>query len=550
MEAMRYHRDTSYNKPENSERSEYSEFEEEIRPPVQKRVIQIVIATLAVTTIVSVIVAKVMSDQNREATQKADKAAGALSTAEVQVTALAAQVSSLTAALEASGYSSVAAPGVISSTRQGQQFVRDDAAQTRSQQLAYVALGQLTDDPERSILIALEANKAAHTSEAEDVLRRALQASHFRLLLSQPGAKIRTAEFSPNGELIVTTNSIGEARVWNANDGALGLLLRGTGNILSAQFSPDGRYILTLSSNQTAILWNADTGSTVAVFSGQGSNLTSAEFSSYANRFATGSAEGTVHVWYTNGISDSIVMSSSLGSIQHVEWSPDDRLILASGDRGLAVWDTQSGKQLYNLTSNPFEAPIWDAHFIPYRMQLVMTSGGSIRILDDYSDQIVREISGGIDSSDMGSMQVSPDGSYLLAGKALWELDTGQVIARYPAEYGLVAQFSPTGRYLLTYNDPYALTVWDMRSSQWPPTLAATIRVNSYPRIARFSPYGQTLVTVDLDGAARVWAVQLDNNLPADYESLNMLALSRVTRALTCQERQTYLNDTAPCTTP
>ena len=63
---------------------------------------------------------------------------------------------------------------------------------------------------------------------------------------------------------------------------------------------------------------------------------------------------------------------------------------------------------------------------------------------------------------------------------------------------------------------------------------------------AQFSPDGDYML---VDGVARVWAVQPDNNLPSDYQSLRMLALSRATRSLTCQERKIYLYDIASCNT-
>jgi WD40 repeat protein len=539
MKAMRFRREPPYNKPEKIDQSGYSEFEEEFKPPVRKRLLQIVIVILALTTLVLAVVAKVSINQNQQATLKADQAIHAQRTVEAQVNSLATQVNSMTAAVEA--------PSSISSTQQREQLVPDIPALTRSRELAYTALTQLNEDPERSILIAMEANQAAHTPEAEDALRRALHASHIRLLLSQPGAKIRSAEFSPNGELIVTTNSIGEARVWNANDGELGPLLHEARNILSAQFSPDGRFILTLDDNQTAIrLWDASTGAPVSVLSGQRAYLTAAQFSLLGNRIVTGDTNATVRIWYTNGISDSVVLSSSLGSIEYVEWSPDDRLILATGQGGLAVWDTQLGKQLYNIASNQDQGPTWVAHFTPYRKQLVMNVRGNIRILDAYTGQLIRTI----DSADSSSILVSPDGGYMLAGKVLREFETGQVIARFPMENGSLAQFSPTGHYLLTYNDPQALMIWDMWSGMWPPPLASAINMNTYPQATRFSPYSQTLVTVHQDGAARVWAIQPDDTLPSDYQHLLLLGLTRATRSLSCLERQTYLHDTTPCATP
>jgi WD40 repeat protein len=400
----------------------------------------------------------------------------------------------------------------------------------------------LADDPERSILITLVDDQRAHTPEVEDALRRALQASHIRLLLSQPGAKILTAEFSPDGALIVTTNSIGEARVWNAHDGALGPLLRGASDIRSAQFSPDGRFILTLSTHQTATMWDTSSGSTVSSLEGHGVDFTTAQFGPTADIIALGGTDGNVRLWYwyAHGISDTEVYSGNIGNIRALEWSADR--ILATGNTGLTVWDRWSGMQLYTVANTLTQTEMWDAH-LSFGTQLVMANSTQVRILDTSTGQVIRTLAG----TAGGYTQFSQDGRYLMADTALWELEPGQIIARFARNYGPVAQFSPHGTYLLTYSDPHTLSVWNMRSGQLPPPLATSITMNTDPLTARFSPSGQTLVTVDMDGRARVWAIQPDDNLPSDYQSLRMLALSRVTRSLTCQERQTYLRDIAPC---
>ena len=56
---------------------------------------------------------------------------------------------------------------------------------------------------------------------------------------------------------------------------------------------------------------------------------------------------------------------------------------------------------------------------------------------------------------------------------------------------------------------------------------------------ARFSPDGRSIVTASADGTAMISRVEI-----AD---LMALAQSRVTRALICQERVTYLNEPLDC---
>ena len=96
---------------------------------------------------------------------------------------------------------------------------------SRSRELAVVANAQLKVDPERSILIALEASSGAHTLEAEDALRRALYASRIVVKLRGHKGSVVNAQFSPDGQRIVTASYGGTARVWEAATAGYRILL-------------------------------------------------------------------------------------------------------------------------------------------------------------------------------------------------------------------------------------------------------------------------------------------------------------------------------------
>jgi WD40 repeat protein len=526
----------------NAEPEGSSEFEQEIRPPIRKRLAQALIGLLVLITVVSLVVAKVMSDQREQAVQKAVKAIAVQGTAEAQMGDLLAQVESMTATLQA--------PEAFSGTQLLQQLGPAGVSLMRSRELAYEALTSLDADPERSVLIALAANQATHTPEAEDALRRALVTSHIRLKIAAPGATIRTAEFSPNGDHIVTTDSSGMLYVWNASDGAKELGPRQAGEALSAQFSPDGRYILTLMTNQSAVLWDAATGSIVTVFSGQAVDLISAQFSSLGTRIAAGGTDGSVHLWYTTHISDQLTFQGNLGPIRAVEWSPSDRRVLATSDMGFSVWDAQTGTQLYTEEATPAQAMWMRSHFSPDGRLLVVASPSGVRLLNANTYQMVRTIS----QAGTYDAYFSPDGVWLLTEDAAyatqWDVNTGQTITRYPLTAGLAVQTSPNGRYLAAQSDADTLSVWDLRMGRRVSALVAALKSGSVSHQVRFSPYGQLLVSVDADGAARVWAVMPDNNLPVDYQSLLALAGTRITRHLNCEELPARLRDTVCATAP
>lgn len=77
---------------------------------------------------------------------------------------------------------------------------------------------------------------------------------------------VTSAQFSPDGEYIVTAGKDKTARVWEALTGNEVAILRGhEGEITNAQFSPDGKYIVTASDDGTVRVYLAHSEDLIAL---------------------------------------------------------------------------------------------------------------------------------------------------------------------------------------------------------------------------------------------------------------------------------------------
>jgi WD40 repeat protein len=86
----------------------------------------------------------------------------------------------------------------------------------RSCELARVAVSQIDVDPERALLLALEATKAAVTFESRDALQQAIMASRLRWAFGKPGdARIRQAYFAKDNQHIISAGQDGVLRWWD-----------------------------------------------------------------------------------------------------------------------------------------------------------------------------------------------------------------------------------------------------------------------------------------------------------------------------------------------
>ena len=137
-----------------------------------------------------------------------------------------------------------------------------------SRELAAAAISSLDEDPERSILLALQAESTTHTPEAENALHRSILASHTVLVVNN-GAPVWDVTFSPDGKRFATTSQDKTAKVWDAKTGQLLLTLIGhTDQVAGIVYSPDGKRIATTSDDHTAKVWDATTGQLLLTLTG------------------------------------------------------------------------------------------------------------------------------------------------------------------------------------------------------------------------------------------------------------------------------------------
>jgi WD40 repeat protein len=281
----------------------------------------------------------------------------------------------------------------------------------------------------------------------------------------------------------------------------------------SAVFSPDGKWILTAGqSHITAQVWEAATGRMISEMIGH-------------------------------------ECDGSFCGIWSAVFSPDGQWVLTAGTDGTArIWEAATGEELVQLLGH--EELVSSAVFSPDG-QWVATAGfdGTARVWEAVTGDEVAVLRGH-EGDRVTSVAFSPDGQWVVTANEdrtarIWKTTTGQEVTalRGHKEEVSSATFSDDGQWVVTVSSTDGtVRVWKATTGQQKAVLRGHRGVPNSPSIvtsASFSPNGKWIVSTGMDGTVRFYAISI--------VKLIELALERVTRELTCQERHDYLHEDIDC---
>jgi WD40 repeat protein len=391
-----------------------------------------------------------------------------------------------------------------------------------SRELAAAALNNLEVDPERSILLAMQAISVVHTTEAEDALHRAVQSSRVRLTLSGHTGWVRDVAFSADGTRLATASEDKTAKVWDATTGEELITLSGhTASVWGVTFSPNGTRLATASKDKTAKVWSTTTGEELFTLSGHTDWVMAVAFSPDGTRIATASKDKTVRVWDASTGGMLFALAGHADAVWDVDFSPDGtRLVTASEDKTAKVWDAATGEELITLSGH--DGAVIGATFSPDCVKapksLAIWCGTRLatasedktaKVWDAATGEELITLSGHANA--VWDVAFSPDGTRLATASPdrtakVWDAATGEELITLSGHTNRVigVAFSPLdgGRFLATASLDRTAKVWDVSAGQELLTLSGhTAAVNS----VAFSPDGTHLATASSDGTVKVW---------------------------------------------
>ena len=343
--------------------------------------------------------------------------------------------------------------------------------------------------------------------------------------------------FSPDGERIVAATGdknegAGVAQVWNASNGEPLATLRHVGTVLTAEFSPNGQYLVTASVDFKARVWDIASGTLAARPLEPPDTVAYAAFSPDGLRVLTADgppirkvrddADPKARVWEVRTGRLLVAVPHQSLSV-HPQFNRNGRRIVTAVNQGNAaqIWDASSG--------NPVTLPL--SHSQPLN-DLAFSSDGSLVVTasEDRAARVWDATTGNpqtepiMHSRAVNGAAFSPDGQRVLTWSGaingpgavqVWDVsqrDTKAVTP--PLNHGgrvVYAALTPSGLSVVTGSRDDVVRLWNINQEQDGTTTLESRVEPSRPdvRLAVFNPIfnnnGTRLLAVDELGAAVAW---------------------------------------------
>jgi WD40 repeat protein len=283
--------------------------------------------------------------------------------------------------------------------------------------------------------------------------------------------------------------------------------------VLSVMFSSDSKSVITAGADNMMKKWAVNTQPEWKNIGAHDGAIFALAYSPDGKTLATGvipenisedAKLSTLQLWDASSGKLQFSLPEKL-LVNSVAFSHDGK-ILASGGRGLKLWNVATGQELVMLD----QSLIFSVAFSPDGKILAAGNAmGAVDLWDTGTSQKLMSLKGHSDGVE--AVVFSPDGKLIATAShdstvCLWEALTGREVAVLKGHLREVkaAAFSPDGSILATGGDDKTIKLWNVATKEEIATLEGHEKPIAY---IAFSPDGNRIATASGDSTVKLWDV-------------------------------------------
>ncbi len=164
--------------------------------------------------------------------------------------------------------------------------------------------------------------------------------------LSNRLSSVSNMRIDPKGRIVVATSHQGDGGIYDLATGEwINALPAHRGGTWSADIDPSGKYVATAGQDHRVRLWDRKSQKTARQLRRHKAPVHVVRFSPSGKEIVSGTAAGEVQLWNVRTGRIQRKLDADIGAIHALTFSRSGHYIAAGGDRGIQIWDRQTGRE-------------------------------------------------------------------------------------------------------------------------------------------------------------------------------------------------------------